>query len=155
MFKQLRLVTDAQGATPSASNAGPIERVFAHWVFMLHKNPLRTRLDVARRKVLAKALALYDEETLLLAVEGCAGDPWSAGDNDRGRPFQDIELILRDAQHIEKFAELGEQLRRELGLQRAADARAVQTPVDAVSDVEAAAAREALRAFAMRKSGRR
>ena len=153
VVKQLRLVTDEQGARASAQNAGPSERVFAHWVFMMGKNPLRTRLDMQRRAVLAKALALYDEATLTLAIDGCAGSAWHAGENDRGRPFNDIELILRDARHIEDFAERGELLRREMGLQRAAEAR-VQTPVDAVSDVEAAAAREALRAFAMHKSGR-
>lgn len=154
MSKQLRLVTDAQNAHANAANAGPSERVFAHWVFMMGKNPLRTRLDMQRRGVLAKALAMYDEPTLLLAIDGCAGSAWHAGENDRGRPFNDIELILRDARHIEDFAERGEQLRRELGLQRAADERAVQTSADPVSDAEASALREALRALAMRKSGR-
>lgn len=155
MTNQLRLVTNEQGR-PSARNAGPSERVFAHWVWMMGKNPLRARLDITRRGVLAKALALYDEETLMLAIDGCAGSAWHAGENDRGRPFNDIELILRNAQHVERFVEMGEQLRREIGLQQAAEARASAAPAadDPVSAVEAEAARQALRAFAMRKSGR-
>ena len=90
---------------------GDVERVFGHWVLMMGKAPTRCALGPARQKVISKALGLYDAETLMLAIEGCACDAWHAGQNDRNKSFQDIELILRDEAHIERFAEAGEQFR--------------------------------------------
>lgn len=104
---QLKIVVDDAPAPEST----PAERVFQHWVFMLHKNPRRCALGPTRRRAIDKALQLYDEDTLLLAIEGCAASPWHAGDNDRDREFNGIELILRDEAHIERFADDGEKLR--------------------------------------------
>lgn len=152
MTRQLRLVVDEQNGG-AAQNAGPAERVFAHWVWMMAKSARRTALGPTRRKVLATALALYDEDTLRLAIDGCAGSAWHAGDNERGVVFNDLTLILRDEAHIERFAEMGELLHRKVAAQAQADARAA-VPRDAVSDVEAQAQRKAVRALAMQLAGR-
>lgn len=130
----------------------PVERVFDHWVFMLGKHPRRTALGPTRRRSIERALALYDEETLLLAIEGCASSAWHAGDNDRGRAFDDLELILRDEAHIERFAELGQKLRDRLR-DRDAQARAV-VPIATPDAAAVAEQRERLRQAAARLSGR-
>jgi hypothetical protein len=38
------------------------------------------------------------------AISGCAMSDWHMGDNPRGKKYDDIELILRDSAHIERFA---------------------------------------------------
>ena len=129
----------------------PVERVFDHWVFMLGKR--RAALGPTRRKAIEKMLALYDEDTLLLAVEGCAASAWHAGDNDRGRAFDDLELILRDEAHVERFAANGDALRERV--RRRAEAADKVVPI-AVPDADAlAAARERVREAAARAAGRR
>ena len=155
----LRLVESGE-QSPSGDSAperGPVERVFAHWVFMLGKNPRRCALGPTRRKAIAKALALYDEDTLCLAIDGCASSPWHRGENDREREFSDIELILRDEAHVERFAADGERLRARLEarLKREAMQAAESAPEVVEMDAEAAAMqRQRLRQLADQLAGR-
>lgn len=112
---QLKLVASETGRTSAADRASTAEtaaeRVFWHWVWMLGKAPGRVVLGPSRRRVIERALDMgYGEDTLKLAVDGCAGSRWHAGENDRGTPFDDLELILRDERHIEQFSERGERL---------------------------------------------
>lgn len=145
MATQLRLVTDEQAApTPDA-----VQRLFEHWVFMLGKNPKRVALGPERRKVITRALQLYEVEVLEMAIEGCAVSEWHAGENDRGTIYQDIELILRNEAHVERFASLGERLRIRVANDAArarAQASAPVPPQDA-----AAAAEHRQRMFEMAK----
>jgi hypothetical protein len=63
----------------------------------------RAVLDHKRRKAIEAALERHGLDDCLRAVEGCRASPFHMGDNDRGRKFDDIELILRDAKHVEEF----------------------------------------------------
>lgn len=136
---------------PAQDAQTPLERVFAHWVFMLGKR--RAALGPSRRKVIEKALALYDEETLLLAIEGNAASAWHAGENDRGRAFDDLELILRDEAHVERFAADGEALRERV--RRRAEAAEKVVPIAPADPAAIAAQRAALREAAARLAGRK
>jgi hypothetical protein len=144
------LQLEVSSTTPERT---PTERIYDHWVFMLGKNPRRTALGPARRKTIDKALSLYDEETLLLAIEGCAASAWHAGENDRGRAFDDLELILRDEAHVERFAADGEALRERV--RRRAETAAVVVPIVTADPAAVAAARAALREAAARLAGRK
>lgn len=138
---QLKLIHSTEGtpqdarlrvSLPQASAA--VERVFEHWVFMLGKNPKRCALGPDRRKVISKALSLYDEDTLLLAIEGCAASAWHRGENDRGGEYTDLTLILRDEAHIERFADEGEALRTRLEQEQARQAPMASEAVPAWVD---------------------
>jgi hypothetical protein len=155
-MQALKVVYPLHATAASAQDKTAVERVFDHWVFMLHKHPRRTALGPQRRRAIERALALYEEETLLLAVEGCAASAWHAGENDRGRAFDDIELILRDEPHVERFAEAGQRLRDRLREREAAARARAEVPAIALGDEAAiAAVREQVRAAAARLSGRR
>jgi hypothetical protein len=102
---------------PNASAA--VERVFQHWVDFCRTNHKTGRrrpcaLGPDRRKLISRALAMYDEETLFLAIEGCSNNPHNLGDNDRNTVYTDIELILRNEGNIERFADQGEAWRAEI-----------------------------------------
>ena len=134
----------------------PAQRIFEHWVWMLGKNPRRTAFGPARRKSVDRALSLYDADTLLLAIDGCAASAWHNGENDRARPFNDLDLILRDESHIERFADDGERVRRRavrlIERQRAAD---VAPRAEQAEDPERVrAARDAVRRVAAALAGR-
>lgn len=158
---QLRLVQPLQADDfdVSETSADPIRRVFGHWLYMLGKSPRRCKLGPTRRQAIAAALVLYEEDQLLLAIEGCAADRWCAGDNPAGREFTDVEWILRSESSIERFSEAGERMRAAAqaaaNRRAAAQAEPAPSPEDQAAQRAAAdAARERLRQMAMRASGR-
>lgn len=143
--RQLRLVTDELAAAPD-----DVRRLFDHWVFMLGKNPKRVALGPERRKVISRALQLYEVEVLEMAIEGCAASEWHAGENDRGTVYQDIELILRNESHIERFAEMGERLRIKAANEAARARAQASAPVPPQDAAAAAEQRQRVRDLAAR-----
>jgi len=130
---QLRLVADEQ----SAPAQDDVRRLFDHWVFMLGKNPKRVALGPERRKVINRALQLYDVDVLEMAIEGCAASEWHAGENDRGTVYQDIELILRNEANVERFATLGERLRTRVANDAARMRAQASAPMPSEQDAKA------------------
>lgn len=93
-------------------SAVPTARVFEHWK-QIHGHP-KAQLDPKRRKVIEAALKAYSPEDLCRAIEGYKNSPHHMGENDRKTVYDDIEIFLRDAKHIDagiKFAEKGRQVR--------------------------------------------
>lgn len=90
---------------PQERDAGPVEHVFEHW--RVEFGHPRSQLDPKRRRVIQAALKTYDEATLRAAISGYRNSPHHMGQNERRTVYDDIELFLRDATHIEnglKFA---------------------------------------------------
>jgi len=146
----------ARQTAAGAEKSAAIQRVFAHWVFMMGKKPKRCALGPSRLKVITQALALYDEETVCLAIEGCAASAWHQGSNDRETAYHDLELILRDEAHIERFADEGEALRNRLQQQEQQGAALrVCEPEPQVDPAVAAEHRRKLCELARSLSGRR
>jgi hypothetical protein len=64
----------------------------------------RAKLDKKRRNKIIQALNLgYQAAELKQAINGCKETPFNMGQNERGQRYDDIELILRDASHIDRF----------------------------------------------------
>lgn len=79
-----------------------VQAIFLHWKQVM-RCP-KAKLDQRRRNKIGAALKLgYSAEELKLAIDGCASTPFNMGDNDRKRPYNGIDLIFRDAEHIEQF----------------------------------------------------
>jgi hypothetical protein len=130
--------TGARGELEFSAQQTPVERVFEHWVVMLQHSRTRVALGPTRRRAVEKALELYDVETLLMAIEGCASSRWHGGDNDRGRAYNDLTFIVHNEERIERFAAMGEALRlRDAAAQRAA-VQAAAEPAPAPADEEQA-----------------
>lgn len=98
---------------------GAVLRIFDHWKGA-HRHP-NARLDDKRRKVISKALDGYSEADLCQCISGYLNSPHHMGQNKRDTVYDDIELMLRDAKHIDaglKFyaepprKDLSEQTRR-------------------------------------------
>ena len=81
----------------------PPSRVFDHWRLVMAKKA-RTTFDPKRRRAVERQLgAGYSVEDLCVAIDGCAKTPHNIGQNDQGQRYDDLELICRDAAHVEKF----------------------------------------------------
>jgi len=76
-----------------------ITRVFEHWQ-SVHGHA-RAKLDAKRRKLIARALATYNEVDLCQCIAGYRNSPYHMGKNETGTTYDDIELMLRDAKHID------------------------------------------------------
>lgn len=85
---------------------GDVQLVFATWVEATGKHATRTKMDDKRRRLISRALKDHPVEDVLDAVVGWRSDPFYRGENDRGRAFNDLGLLLRDAEHIERFRDL-------------------------------------------------
>jgi hypothetical protein len=100
--------------TPSEAGAGagakkelnhnvPQERdcdvVFDHWK-RIFDHP-RAKMDSKRQRVIERALKLYSTTQLTEAISGYRHSPHHMGENDRHTVYDDIEIFLRDAKHID------------------------------------------------------
>lgn len=66
----------------------------------------RAQLDPKRRRRLTWAIANYDQADIADAIRGAARSPFHQGDNDRHRKYDELTLILRDAEHLEQFRDM-------------------------------------------------
>lgn len=78
---------------------GPIDRIFEHWR-EIHRHP-HAQLDDKRRKVIRSALKNYGEPELCEAISGYLNSPHHMGQNESGTIYNSLELMLRDAEHID------------------------------------------------------
>lgn len=81
-----------------------VAEVFAYWQKTM-ASP-KSVLDDKRRKAIKGALKLYEPRQVCEAILGCSRSAWHMGENDRRQKFNGLDLILRDAEHIDKFIEL-------------------------------------------------
>ncbi|HAT1820081.1 TPA: hypothetical protein I8Z14_000564 [Legionella pneumophila] len=77
------------------------QNIFYHWQDVM--NHPKAKLDDKRKRTIQKALKNYSVEEIKLAIDGCANTPYNMGENDKDQRYDDIGLILRDADHIERF----------------------------------------------------
>lgn len=99
-------LTDERAATEAAVIA-----IFEAWKDATgHK---RAVLDKARRKKIEDRLRDgYAVDELIAAVQGVRHSKFHMGENERHQKYDDLALILRDAEHVERFANLELQARR-------------------------------------------
>jgi hypothetical protein len=93
-----------QNRTEQNRNNNIVEQVrlvFEHWQKVM--NHPRAKLTPERQRKIERSLKNYDAASLCKAIDGCSKTPHNMGKNDRSEVYDDIELILRDASHIERF----------------------------------------------------
>lgn len=88
---------------PSEPSDAPIvDRVFSHWQSKCSK-PKARRTPQRVAKIRARLREGYPEADLLAAIDFVAASDFHRGANDRGQRYDDLELILRDGTHVEKY----------------------------------------------------
>lgn len=83
-----------------------VNDIFEYWVSAMNKDTSLTKLTDKRRKAISDRLKEgFTAGQIKQAIDGCAKDPFSMGQNDRKKPFNDIELICRSGEKLQFFAE--------------------------------------------------
>lgn len=115
MIDLIPMGTERKGRGPSAHNRDKTElgrkistalvlEVFEYWKDRMGKK--RAILDKNRHRDLAWGIALYNAEQCKQAIDGCATSEWHMGKNRNKTAYNDITLIFRDAEHVERFLDL-------------------------------------------------
>lgn len=106
-FALVVLDVEVAKAKKKARWADEVARVFDGWKRTMGK-PSSTKLSVEReRKIVQRLEDDYSVDDILLGVLGCSKTPHNMGDNDRNTTFNDIELICRNVQNLDRFIEAG------------------------------------------------
>jgi hypothetical protein len=82
----------------------PIATVFDAWRESTGKH--RAKLDDKRLRRIKSALRSYSLADVLDAVRGWQHSPHHRGENEQGTVYNELDLLLRDAAHIEQFRDL-------------------------------------------------
>jgi hypothetical protein len=81
-----------------------VQELYEYWCSTMR--PGRTRvpaLDTKRHLKVAAAIADYGVDQCKLAIDGCAASDFHMGRNKQKKRFDDLELIFRDQDHVERF----------------------------------------------------
>jgi hypothetical protein len=98
---------EVEPTTPVVEQARPIDditHVFRTWQEATRKH--RAQLDPKRRRRIKAALAQYPLQDVLDAVRGWQHSPHHCGQNNTATVYNDLDLLLRDAEHLERFRDL-------------------------------------------------
>ena len=100
--KHLRESDDSLLCVSSPSSNDVSTQLFDYW--KLTMNHPRAVLDKNRQRAIEQALKQgYTILELKKAIDGCKNSQFNMGKNDRQQIYDDITLIFRDAEHIERF----------------------------------------------------
>lgn len=94
-------------SSPSSSSgnnapSSKLDLVVAHYKTF---HPQARPGDKECRLIAARLTDGFDVEALELAIDGCHRSPHNCGENERGRKYQSLELIMRDSTHVLRFLE--------------------------------------------------
>lgn len=95
---------DRRTESVSAVSTADVRAVFEAWQAATGKQ--RAVLDSKRRRRIQNALKSYPVADLIDAVQGWKHSAHHRGENQAGTVFNDLDLLLRDADHIERFRDL-------------------------------------------------
>lgn len=91
-----------RSSLPHGATSADAVTVFDHWRSVM--NHPSAKLDGKRTRTIRDALKLgYTLDQLRQAIEGCKASAWHMGANQNSTVYDSIDLILRDAAHIDQF----------------------------------------------------
>jgi hypothetical protein len=84
-----------------------VAEVWMHWITTMRTGSKRKPvLDATRRQVIAAAIHDYEVQGCKDAIDGCLLSEFHMGRNKMNKRYDSVELIFRDAEHVEKFHEI-------------------------------------------------
>ncbi len=90
-----------------------IKEVFDYWKHVMDKK--RAVLDEKRTRDIGWAIAIWGIDGAKEAIDGCRASEFHMGNNSHKTTYNDVTLIFRDADHVEKFHELLDKSKKSSG----------------------------------------
>lgn len=80
------------------------QQLYGYWCEIMRPGRKRVpHLDIRRMVAIKAAIHDFGIEDCMRAIDGCAKSDFHMGRNKHNRRYDDIELILRDQEHVERF----------------------------------------------------
>jgi hypothetical protein len=90
--------------------------VWEYWISVMRGGSKRKPiLDATRRQIIAAAIHDYEVDGCKEAIDGCALSEFHMGRNKMNKKYDSVELIFRDAEHVEKFLEILDKSKEDSG----------------------------------------
>jgi hypothetical protein len=83
-----------------------VATVWNEWIVVHREGTRKPAFTEDRRILVACAIHDFGVHACIEAIHGCKMSPFHQGDNDRGRKYDDVGLILRNAEKVERFCEI-------------------------------------------------
>lgn len=104
--QELELVTSNQelltnNYNKSLKDTSILDSVFQYWQSVMGKQ--NSRLTPTRKTKINSRLKHFSEEQIKSAIDGCSKSQFHMGENDNRTEYNDIVLICRNDENIEKF----------------------------------------------------
>ncbi len=88
---------------PMSSKPDTVVEIFNYWKEVFAKKANTTLSTKRKAKIKQRLQDGYSIEEIKQAIFNCSNTPHNMGLNDRNQKFDDIELICRSAEHLERF----------------------------------------------------
>lgn len=82
-----------------------VEIVIEHYQ---DRHPKAKPGSAERKKIQARLSEGFTVEDLTKAIDGCHLSPWHSGENEQGKKYQSLELIVRDSAKVNEFMSIAE-----------------------------------------------
>lgn len=90
--------------TPLDVYSEEVIKIFEFWKKTM--NSPRSELDDTRKRLIKKALKSYSPADVCKAIRGCSKSPHNMGQNESKTKYNGLDLILRNADKIDRFIAL-------------------------------------------------
>lgn len=90
-----------ENTTVEQTQLDAVKTIFAFWQKVMDSP--KSVLDDKRKRVITKALKGYTPADICIAIRGCSKTPHNMGQNAQNTKYNGLDLILRDADHIDRF----------------------------------------------------
>lgn len=97
----LNLIPETLKPTPPTT-VGDVEEIYWYWVTVMGKSGT-TRLTDGRKTKIKQRLKNYSVDDIKKAIDGCAKSEHHMGGNDQGTVYDDLTLICRNDDNLERF----------------------------------------------------
>jgi len=104
--KKTKSLQDATRNAKTSTIKKDAEDIFLFWVRVMGKAGRIVLSKKREGKIKARLSEGYTKKDIKTAIMGCRKSPFHRGENDRKTVYDDIELICRDPEHVEKFIEM-------------------------------------------------
>lgn len=88
---------------PMSSKPDTVVEIFDYWKEVMQKKANTTLSTKRKTKIKQRLKDGYSIEEIKQAIFNCSNTPHNMGINDRNQKFDDIELICRSAENLERF----------------------------------------------------
>jgi hypothetical protein len=85
-----------------------VNEVWQHYRTYHPRTTIRLKADRKEHRLIRARLSDFAVDDLRQAIDGYHGSDWHTGQNERGKKYLSLELMMRDISHVQAGIEMAE-----------------------------------------------